>query len=280
MGILDRLNRLIRSNLNDAVGDRGASFDSAIKEMESSLREARREQAKMRRNERELVEAIRDARDRAEQWEERAMMALQENDEKLAKEALQVKNEAAREAEKLREELREHRSHMEDIDASLEALEMKLQSQKKRLRGGGGTGRSTEDGSGDRRKDWDRKLERRRSGRSGKGAETDDGTSTSESLGSDETFEEFDRMAGKIDAMEAEIEAMRELSGDELGDSKRARLERIFRKMEGQKEPPKRGRDESTDRDDESASGRDTLAGKKNRLERLSELKDKFDDED
>jgi phage shock protein A len=315
MGILKRLNRLVRSEFNDALErSDGRAARSALDEMESSLREARRRQSEMRRNEEELIEAIRSARQKADEWEERAMLALENDDEELAREALQVKNESVRRAERLREELRNVRSHVQDIETSLDALEMKLQSHKKRLRREGDDERadSLPSSDRDRSSDWDDRLERRREGddsrdRSDARASSSergggDSVEPDEEFETDGTFQEFDRMAGKIDQMEAEIEATRELS-DDLGDSRRSKLERIFRRMEDEAGRKRRseGRDES-DRDrrrsrkrtkdrerrsqrDASDGGetrreRDDLSGLKDRVDRLSELKDKFSDDE
>ena len=318
MSILNRLNRLIKANINDAIdGREGRSLRSAFKEMESSLREARREQAEMRRGERQLVAQIRQARDEADDWEERAMLALEKGDEELAREALVVKNKALQEADRLREDLREHRSHMEDIEASLEALEMKLQSQKNRLDEEGRSSRSRRrrrlEGGEDRdRADaWEEKLRRRRSDesieRSRRSSRSDSSSrrrpsrdrSTDETpteyddvFDTDREFEQFDRMAGKIDAYEAEVEATRELSGDD----RRSRLEQRFREMEGEKDlrdtkrkarqsdERERDRDRSSDRSRERADDRrrdeDDLSEKKRRMDRLSELKNKFGDDE
>jgi phage shock protein A len=320
MSILNRLNRLIKANINDAFdGREGQSLRSAFKEMESSLREARREQAEMRRGERKLVKQIREARDEADDWEERAMLALEKGDEELAREALVVKNKALQEADRLREDLREHRSHMEDIEASLEALEMKLQSQKSRLddesRSSRRRRRRRLEGGEDRdRADaWEEKLRRRRSdesierSRRSRGSDSSSRRRPSRDRSTDETpteyddvfdtdreFEQFDRMAGKIDEYEAEVEATRELSGDDLGDDRRSRLEERFREMEGEqdlretkrkaRQSDERERDRSSDRSRERADDRrgdeDDLSEKKRRMDRLSELKNKFGDDE
>ncbi len=285
MGILDRLNRLIRSNLGDALegGGRG-SFRSALKEMESSLREARRQQAEMRRDERDLIEAVREARDSADKWEERAMLALQNDDEDLAREALKEKNQALRKSDRLREELRDHRSHMEDIEASLEALEMKLQGQKRRLKEASSRGDPPSRSGGrsdreERERRWKERAARRDSGDRSADVPQEPPTEHDDVFDTDDEFETFDRMAGKIGAMEAEIEAMRELSSDEYGGSRRSRLEQIFRKMEEQSGGRGRGRRGDDDPGDRSSRD-DDLAGKKQRMDRLSELKDKFGDGD
>ena len=246
MSILDRLNLLIRSNINDGLGRHG-SARQALSEMEMSLRQARRQQAELRRGEKQLIAQIREARDRSEQWEERAMLALRSDDEKLAREALVVKNRAMREATRLRDQLDDHRAHMEDIARALEALEHKLDGTRNRMRA-----RTDEDRrsssqrprgsiSSDRGDDdWEERLRRRQAARRSQGAApTREEPSASPAFDTSRHLGEFNRMASKIDGMEAEIEAMRELS-DIGGDPRREELERIFSSMEGHRRPAER----------------------------------------
>ncbi len=293
MSILNRLNRLIRANVNEALeGSSRSSRRSQLRDMRESLREARREQSKLRRNESKIIDAIHEARDEADEWERRALLALENDDESLARQALKQKNLALREAQHLREDLDEHRSHIEDIERSLEALELKLENQ----RSGSPSGRSSSDRS-ERAKQWERRARRRRRRGDGPGdgespgdADESDG---GRDLGDRETFETFDRMAGKINNMEAEAEAMRELSEDLSGDGDRSELEERFRRLEDSgpstskdsRETSGSQRSSSRSRPDRSSSRserseRDDLADKKQRMDRLSELKDKFDDED
>ncbi len=255
MSILDRLNLLIRSNINDTLGRQGSgSARRALSEMEGSLRQARRRQAELRRGEKQLIAQVREARDKADQWEDRAMMALRDGDEELAREALVVKNRAMRDARQLRDQLDDHRAHMQDIERALEALEHKLEGTRSRMRA---ISREKKDTSGDRsprlgddRKGarWDRKLEQR--GRSTSRSAASD-PELSESFDTSREFSEMNRMASKIDGMEAEIEAMRELDDISGGDSRRAELERIFRSMEQRGRPSRddRKRRGSRDRD-------------------------------
>ena len=229
MSILNRLNRLIRANVSNALdGSDRTSRRAQLRKMREGLREARREQTKLRRNESQIVEAIHEARDEADQWEQRALLALENDDESLARQALKQKNLALREAQKLREDLDEHRSQIEDIERSLEALELKLENQR------------DESASGPRRS-----------------------RQKSSDLEDRETFETFDRMAGKINSMEAEADAMRELSEDLSGSRSRSELEERFRALE------QKGRSDDDD-----------LADKKRRMDRMSELKDTFGDTD
>ncbi len=251
MTILNRLNLLIRSNLNDALSGRSgdASAQKTFQEMESSLRDARRQQIELRVAEKRLIEQIRAVRERADQWEERAMLALRKNDEQLAREALVVKNKALREAENLREQLDEHRAYTRDIGSALEALEMKLDSARGRIRAStSALPPSTARPNLQNEAAWDAELRRRTQQKSATTTPTSNTTGAPTSrtpteydpvFQTDSQFQEFDRMSSKIESMEAEIDAIRELStptsDDDLIDPRRAELEKIFNKMESKK---------------------------------------------
>ena len=257
MSILDRLNLLIRSNINDSMGRQGrSSTRKTLSEMESSLRDARRQQVELRRGEKALIEQIRQARDKVDQWEERAMLALRSGDEDLAREALVVKNQAIRDARNLRDQLDDHRAYIKDIERALEALEVKLEGTRSRMRAlssssgrrstGGSQGRQSRDVS-----DWDAEMKRRareRRGESGRPRPSVPDPEVNESFDTSSSFREMNRMASKIDGMEAEIEAMRELD-DIGGDPRRTELESIFKSMEGSRrrssKRPSSGRSDS-----------------------------------
>ncbi len=237
MSILNRLNRIIRSNVSDLRNaGQSSSLDQALGEMESSLKDARRQKAKLRQDEKRLVAAIRQQRDKADQWEERAMMALKQGEEDLARDALAVRNEALDKAAALREDLEEHRMYLQDIESALEALEMKLEGTRGRLRASGPSSRRPQrirDES-----DWDAEFRRRvgvKGGATRTTAPRDSDVSERERRDytrDDRLFDEMNRMGSKIDAFEAEVEAMRELSDDNLRDPGRRRLEERFRRLE------------------------------------------------
>ena len=115
MSILDRLNLLIRSNINDTSSSGRSAFRSTMRDMESSLRDARRQLAELRVNERKLVENIRQERQQVDRWEDRAIMALQNGDDDLARSAIMEKNKIQREVDRLHEQLDDHRAYMRDI---------------------------------------------------------------------------------------------------------------------------------------------------------------------
>ena len=262
--ILDRLNLLVRSNLNELSDGLRPGSSGPLRDMESSLRDARRQLAELRTNETSLSRRIRELRDKADSWEDRAVLALNSGDEDLAREALMIKNETMREAERLRDQLDDHRAYIRDMQTSLEALEMKIDGARGRLqsrerdrgaRRAAPSGRSTTR-RGER--DWDAEMRRRMSDR-GEGYPRDrdrdddrppsrqgryegplaatDGDLSDGVTNSHRAFREFDRMSRTIDAMEAQVDAASELADvdDPLVDPRRVELDRIFDRMEKRK---------------------------------------------
>lgn len=236
MSILDRLNLLIRSEISDLTRKEG----SPMRELDSSLREARRQKAELRRSEAHLVRQIRDTRDKAARWEDRAMLALKSGDEDLAREALVMKNRAIDEANRLRDELDDYRAQIQDLERALEALEMKLEGARGRLentypRSSGRRVPRTDEAK------WDAEMRRRRrespsSPPERSGGDYLDPIGDVDDFGTSRSFEEFDRMSSKINAIEADIEAMRELADpDDIIDPRRRELEDIFSRMEKRK---------------------------------------------
>lgn len=262
MSILDRLNLLVRANFNESLGSgRSDSARSTFNDMESSIRDARRELAQVRVGERQLIDLLRQERERAEKWEDRAMLALRHGDEDLAREALVAKNASVRELERLRDQLDGQRSHIRDIEKALEALEFKIDGARGRVQARGG---STTGGARDER-DWDAEMRRRLDRRDDAPPRQDNpprersydgwaGSSPSSSSSSsssssyrpsrsghfdtDEAFSHIDRIESKISHIEAQVDAARALSAsadDELMDPRKVELERIFKDMEHKK---------------------------------------------
>lgn len=252
MSILDRLNLLVRSNLND-LGPR-SSYQNTLRDMESSLRDAQKQLATLRQNERQLVDQLRATSEKIDQWEERAIMALKNDSEDLAREAIIVKNETMREAERLREQLHGHRAYMQDMESSLEALRVKLDAARSRHSIDQRDSNSRDSSyrpsappsspSSTRRNesDWDAELRRRLAERQG----TQQGYTPEVAnrrpyldpspFETDTSFETMERMARSISEMEARVDAAQELSDDDpLVDPRRRELDRIFDRMEKDK---------------------------------------------
>jgi phage shock protein A len=92
MGILGRINRVIKSNVSemlDSVTDPAKEVELLISEMEKGLRQGKEEvvsaTADVKRAEMQVAELERDS----ERWQKRAEQAVRSGDDGLAREALQ-----------------------------------------------------------------------------------------------------------------------------------------------------------------------------------------------
>jgi phage shock protein A len=185
MGILGRLSTLVKSNVNDVIDsmqDPGKEIDQMIRDMEDSARQARTEVAESMAGAKLQSKRVESLAAEARTWEEHAMRAVQAADDALAKEALRRK--AEKEADRLAAEktLQEQRVYVDQLTAGLKALDARLVDVKSRQ----GTLRQ--------------KAKANKSG----GGPTSVKTSA---------FDDFDRMANKIEAVEAAASIDDELAG-------------------------------------------------------------------
>ena len=137
MGILNRLNTLIRSNVNDLItgsSEPDRALDRSIRDMEGSLVDARQASAQARASEKRLLREWDQVRDEALDWEDKAMEALRLGDEELARDCLLMKRKHDAKADKVREDLEHQRGYLGDLGKSLDALETKLEAVRARRR--------------------------------------------------------------------------------------------------------------------------------------------------
>jgi phage shock protein A len=204
MGILGRLSTLVKSNINDLIDsmqDPGKEIDQLVLDMEDSARQARSEVAACMAEEKRLAKRMDDLAQEAESWEGHATSAVQAGDDALAREALRRK--AEKEADRIEAEkaLNDQKAYSVQLMAGLKALEARVQDVKLRQ----GT--------------------LREKARASKRGESPVSSKTS-------AFENFDRMSGKIDALEAEVDLSEQLSGQT---AEAAEAERKLRDMSDQK---------------------------------------------
>lgn len=97
MGILDRMSRLIRANVNDMI-DRAENpetmLNELLREMEINIREARMQVANMIAQEKELEADLQDSQRDSREWERRAELAVSSGKDDLAREALRRRRDA------------------------------------------------------------------------------------------------------------------------------------------------------------------------------------------
>jgi phage shock protein A len=207
MGILDRISTLVKSNLNaaiDAMSDPGREVDQLVRDMESQLKEARREvqaalgQEKQARKKAEALERS------AAEWGERAERALAAGDEALAKEALVRQSELEAEVAGAKRALLEGQAYADQLTAALKALEARI-------------------GEVKLKKETLKAKARMSSGRGGGAA-------------GGSAFNEFDRLAGKIDAVEAEAALDEELAAARHEDARSREVERKLADLDHDKD--------------------------------------------
>jgi len=183
MGILGRLSTLIKSNVNDAIDsmqDPGKEIDQMVRDMEDYARQARAEVARCIADERLLERRLQAIEGEIGDWQTKAEMAIRSGDDGLAKEALARKAEKETERADTKKALQEQGVYGDQLTAALKALEARLKDVKSRQ----GTLKA-------------------------KARANRDGTMTAKTS----AFGDFDRMASRIDATEAEASLDDELGG-------------------------------------------------------------------
>src|SRR3954471_7750172 len=97
MGIFSRLGTLIRSNLNDLISkaeDPEKMLSQVLTDMKSQLIEAKKQVAVAIGDEKRLKKQWEEQGSQSQEWERKAMLAVQGGDDELAKEALSRQKEA------------------------------------------------------------------------------------------------------------------------------------------------------------------------------------------
>lgn len=133
MGILDRLSRVVKSNVNsvlDGAEDPEKMVKQTIEEMETSIRQGRKEVVSAMANEKMIAKKQEESLRKAKDWENKAMLALKAGDEELAREALKRKKKTETEAADLEGQRREAASYVDDLRGRVEGAEKKVEELK------------------------------------------------------------------------------------------------------------------------------------------------------
>src|SRR2546425_1089852 len=129
MGIFDRLSTLIRSNINDLISraeNPEKMLNQLIVDMRTQLAKAKQQVAAAIADEKRLAAQVDQERKAAEDWERRAVLAVQEGRDDLAKQALLRHNEHAQGALQLHDTLLKQFQSIEvKADADQQLLELK-----------------------------------------------------------------------------------------------------------------------------------------------------------
>ncbi len=202
MGLLERIKNLVAANLNellDRAEDPELALTQLIRDMEDDLGEARLEVAATAREERRLYEDLADHRRQAERMEGKAVLAVKQQEDDLAREALRRRRMHLRLADSVAEQWETQRASVDRLRQHLQDLELKIEEARRRK---------------------DLLIARKRLARAKKGFEV-----TLAEAGELETADAFERAADQVDDLEAAADALAELHEDDTG----TRLEHLRR---------------------------------------------------
>jgi len=197
MGIFQKLSTVIKSNINDLISraeNPEKMLNQIILDMRDQLAKAKREVAAAIADERKLKAQLEDEVKQARDWEHRAMLAVKEGRDDLAKQALIRQQEHAERAAMLQQTWQQQAAETEKLKGSLRQLNDKIEEAKRK--------RNLLIAK-QKRAQAQRRIHETMSG-----------------LSDTSAFEAFNRMADKIDEEErrtlAEAEVTEALAGDTL----------------------------------------------------------------
>ena len=135
MGILTRIFNLFRATTSDLL-DKAEDPEKMIKQMISDL-EAQKKKAKEQMTEalalqKRLERDTEKEHQEAEKWEQKAILAVQNEKDDLAKEALTRKNENLRRALDFEKQLEMHRNNADSLKESYQIMEDKIEEIKRK----------------------------------------------------------------------------------------------------------------------------------------------------
>jgi phage shock protein A len=135
MGIFQKLSLLLRSNINDAIAraeNPEKVLNQLITDMREQLSKAKQEVAVAIADEQKLRAQVEEESRQANEWEKRAMLALKENRDDLAKQALVRQQEHAERAQSMDDTWRRQAQETEKVKSSLRELNDKIEEAKRK----------------------------------------------------------------------------------------------------------------------------------------------------
>jgi len=196
MGIFDRLSTLIRSNINDLISraeNPEKMLNQLIVDMRTQLARAKQQVASAIADEKRLSAQAEQEKKLAEDWEKRAVLAVQEGRDDLAKQALLRHNEHAQNYVGLHETWVKHREETERLKLSLRQLNDRIEEAKRKK---------------------NILIARQKRAEAHKRIQE-----TMSSMSDKSAFETFERMAEQIEHEERKLLAAAEVNEDLSGDS-------------------------------------------------------------
>ncbi|HEX6926878.1 MAG TPA: PspA/IM30 family protein [Longimicrobiaceae bacterium] len=135
MGIFSKLSTVIRSNINDLIAraeNPEKMLNQIILDMREQLTKAKQEVAVAIADERKLKAQAEEEARQAQEWERRAMLAVKENRDDLARQALLRQQEYAQRAQSLYETWQRQSAETERLKESLRQLNAKIEEARRK----------------------------------------------------------------------------------------------------------------------------------------------------
>src|SRR3954466_5335491 len=135
MGIFDRFASLLKSNINDLISraeDPEKMLTQILVDMRSQLAKAKQQVATAIADEKRLKDQAEAEFKQAKDWENKAMLALKENREDLARQAVMRQNEHETHGQQLEQTWETHRLETEKLKNSLRDLNDKIEEAKRK----------------------------------------------------------------------------------------------------------------------------------------------------
>jgi phage shock protein A len=204
MGLFSRLGTLIKSNLNDLISkaeDPEKMLNQVLTDMGNQLVEAKRQIAASIADEKRLRKQADGEAQAVKEWERKAMMAVRAGDDELAKQALLRQREHENLAGQFEEQWRSQKQAVEKLKDALRTLNDKVEEAKRKK---------------------NILIARKKRAEAQKAIQE-----TMSGLNDASAFDTFDRMADRIERLEAEAEAGSELAGEMTGDTLTSRFKQL-----------------------------------------------------
>src|SRR5262245_31093013 len=206
MAILDRVAMVIKSNLNALINqaeDPEKMLDQILIDMRQQLQEAKREVAAAIADEKRLAAQLEAVQAQVREWDRRAALAVERGEDELAREALRRKAEQQQLAAGYQSQWEVQQTSTESLKQALRALSEKIDeaARKKNLLV-----------ARQKRAEAQKHIHEVMTG-----------------LSDTSAFDAFDRMAARVDQVEAQAAATVALSQDLSGET----MEQRFKALEG-----------------------------------------------
>jgi phage shock protein A len=195
MALLERVATLVRANLNDLV-DKAEDPEKMIKQvildMENQLLQVKTQVAISIADQHVLAKKLQESEDAEKQWIRRAELAVQKQDDNLARAAVERSMSSKTVSENFRQQVEDQKTQVENLKTALVKLGQKLSEAKSKS---------------------DMLIAQHRRSRA-LGRATDAGRA----MGDNSNAAAFDRMKNKVQHSEAAAQASSELAADSVDD--------------------------------------------------------------